>query len=78
MAEGAMRNANADYALATTGIAGPDGGSEEKPIGTVFVALASAKGTQVLRRRFQTDRQSFKHLATQTALQMLRERLLAG
>lgn len=78
MAAGALRNANASYGLATTGIAGPDGGSAEKPVGTVFIGLASAAGyTEVLRRRFQTDRQSFKHLVTQTAFQMLREHLLS-
>jgi nicotinamide-nucleotide amidase len=78
MANGALRKLGADYALATTGIAGPDGGSDEKPVGTVFIALASAeRGQEVRRRRFQTDRQSFKHLVSQTAFQMLREHLLA-
>ncbi len=79
MAMGAVRTAKANFALATTGIAGPDGGSDEKPVGTVFIAWASAAGeTKVLRRRFQTDRQSFKHLASQTALELLREQLLAA
>ncbi|MDQ6862136.1 MAG: nicotinamide-nucleotide amidohydrolase family protein, partial [Verrucomicrobiota bacterium] len=78
MAEGAIRKTGADYALATTGIAGPDGGSEEKPLGTVYIALASADGeTSVQRRRFLTDRQSFKQLVTETALELLRERLVA-
>lgn len=78
MAEGAVRKSGADYALATTGIAGPEGGSEEKPVGTVYIALASAGGeTVVQRRRFLTDRQSFKQLVTETALELLRERLRA-
>ncbi len=78
MAEGARREAKADYALATTGIAGPGGGSAEKPLGTVYIALASADAeTTVQRSRFQTDRKSFKQLATETALELLRERLLA-
>ena len=78
MAVEAVQKTKASYALATTGIAGPDGGSVEKPVGTVFIALASSAGhSEVLRRRFQTDRQSFKHLATQTAIEMLREHLLA-
>ena len=78
MAEGALARTNADYALATTGIAGPGGGSDEKPVGTVFIAVASAEGeTQVHRRRFLTDRESFKQLATETALELLREKLVA-
>jgi competence/damage-inducible protein CinA-like protein len=78
MAAGALRETNATYALATTGIAGPDGGSEAKPVGTVFIALASSfNETQVQLHRFQTDRESFKHLVTQRALQMLREHLMS-
>jgi nicotinamide-nucleotide amidase len=78
MAEGALARTNADYALATTGIAGPGGGTEEKPVGTVFIAVAGADGvTQVHRRNFMTDRISFKQLATETALELLRERLVA-
>ncbi|HEX8280463.1 MAG TPA: competence/damage-inducible protein A [Chthoniobacterales bacterium] len=78
MAEGALARTNADYALSTTGIAGPGGGSDEKPLGTVYIALASADGeTSVHRRRFMTDRASFKQLTTETALELLRERLVA-
>lgn len=77
MAAGALRRASATYALATTGIAGPDGGSADKPVGTVYIALASVDGDkEVQRRRFQTDRESFKHLATNVALEMLRQRLV--
>jgi nicotinamide-nucleotide amidase len=78
MAEGALRRAEVTHALATTGIAGPGVGSSEKPVGTVFIALASAgMKTEVKKRRFQTDRKSFKRLVTQTALELLRQRLLA-
>lgn len=78
MADGALRKTNSTYALASTGIAGPDGGSEAKPVGTVYLALASASGqSKVLRRRFQAEREAFKHLATQAALQLLREEILA-
>lgn len=78
MAEGARAKANATYAVSTTGIAGPEGGTEAKPVGTVFVALASINHeTQVERFRFITDRETFKHLASQRALEMLRQRLLA-
>jgi nicotinamide-nucleotide amidase len=77
MAEGALRVAQASHALATTGIAGSAGGSAAKPVGTVFIALASSGAeTQVQQRRFQTDRESFKRLVSQTALEMLRQRLL--
>lgn len=79
MAEGARRRANATFALATTGVAGPGGGTEEKPVGTVFVALATADGagTQVRNFRFPDDRPTFKELTTQVALEMLRRTLLA-
>jgi nicotinamide-nucleotide amidase len=78
MAEGARRQANATFALATTGIAGPGGGTEEKPVGTVFVALAAeGAATQVRGLRFPDDRPTFKELTTQAALEMLRRSLLA-
>jgi nicotinamide-nucleotide amidase len=78
MAEGARHQANATFALATTGIAGPGGATEEKPVGTVFVALAAdGDATQVGNFRFPDDRPTFKELTTQAALEMLRRRLLA-
>jgi len=77
MAEGARARANADFALATTGIAGPGGGSEEKPVGTVFIALAARdQSASVKKGFFPDDRPTFKELTTQTALEMLRRRLL--
>jgi nicotinamide-nucleotide amidase len=73
MAEGARVASGASYALATTGIAGPGGGSPEKPVGTVFVALASqAAPTRVAKLFFPTDRERFKELASQMALDLLR------
>ncbi len=73
MAEGAMRAAGTDLALATTGIAGPGGGSPEKPVGTVFIALALRGGeTRVEKHSYPTDRAMFKELAAQAALDMLR------
>ena len=76
MAENARRVAGTDYALSTTGIAGPGGGTEEKPVGTVFIAL-SRKNMQTLveKYRFPTDRENFKWLVTQTALDLLRKQL---
>jgi nicotinamide-nucleotide amidase len=79
LAEGAQKAARTDWALATTGIAGPSGGSAEKPVGTVFVALASRGAkTVVERHQFPTDRQTFKWLAAQAALDLLRRALPAG
>ncbi len=76
MAEGALKNAGANFALATTGIAGPDGGTAEKPVGTVFVALAvRGISTLVQHHRFPTDRETFKNLVSQTALDLLLRQL---
>jgi nicotinamide-nucleotide amidase len=74
MAEGARARAGATYALSTTGIAGPDGGTPEKPVGTVFVGLASADGpSQVEKLFFPTDRVTFKQMVTEAALDLLRK-----
>ncbi len=76
MAEGARQKAASSFALATTGIAGPSGGTDEKPVGTVFIALASSdQPTQLQKRFFPDDRPTFKELTTQAALEMLRQRL---
>jgi len=76
MAEGARERAGADFALATTGIAGPGGGTPEKPVGTVWLALAERdQPTVAWRAFFPTDRATFKDLATQAALDALRKRL---
>ena len=78
LAQSALRSADSDYALSTTGIAGPSGGSAEKPTGTVYIALARKDSpTFVEKHRFNTERQTFKHLVVQTALNMLRKALLA-
>jgi nicotinamide-nucleotide amidase len=76
MAEGARRRAGADYGLATTGVAGPGGGTQEKPVGTLFVALADAQGTASRRYQLTGDRERNKQLATQIALEWLRRRML--
>lgn len=76
MAEGALKASGADHAVAVTGIAGPGGGSAEKPSGTVYIALAS-KGyeTQVRLRSYPGDRNRFKVLTSQTALDFVRRRV---
>ncbi len=77
MAEGARTRAVSTYGLATTGIAGPTGGSDEKPVGTVYIALASGDSETVVGKfLFPTDRETFKQLAAQAALDLLRRRLL--
>jgi nicotinamide-nucleotide amidase len=76
MADGARKAAGSDYALATTGIAGPTGGSAEKPVGTVFIALASNNHpTRVEKHFFPTDRERFKELVSQSVLDLLRRNL---
>ncbi len=77
MATGALARANADFALTTTGIAGPSGGSKEKPVGTVYIGLAErGRETEGHHFRFQTDRETFKDMTTQAALNLLRLALL--
>jgi nicotinamide-nucleotide amidase len=77
MAEGARDRAKSTYALATTGIAGPSGGSVDKPVGTVFVALALAGAETIARRLFfPTDRETFKQMVAQAAFDLLRKKLV--
>ncbi len=73
MAEGARRVTGADYAVATTGIAGPTGGSEEKPIGTVWFAVATPQGTTTAHHLCGTDRGQVIDRATAFAIRMLRD-----
>ena len=76
MAEGALRLSGADYALSVTGIAGPTGGTEEKPVGTVWIGLAAKNGdTWALKRFYPGARDRFKLLTSQAALELLRRRL---
>ena len=75
MAEGCRRAANTDFALATTGYAGPDGGEPDKPVGTVFVALACADGTIVKRLNLNGNRDRIRHSAMLNALDLLRRKL---
>ena len=78
LAEHARACARSDYALATTGVAGPSGGSPEKPVGTVYIALAASGKTIAQKLFFPTDRETFKQIATQAALELLRRRLIVG
>jgi nicotinamide-nucleotide amidase len=77
MAEHARARARSTYALATTGIAGPSGGSPDKPVGTVFVALASTDEKTITKKFFfPNDRETFKELAAQAAFDLLRTKLI--
>ncbi len=81
MAEGALVSAAAgmaDHALAITGVAGPEGGTDEKPVGTVFIARASRAGDRVDIRRFRFggDRETVRHRSALSALAMLRFHLI--
>ena len=73
MAEGALRVAGADVAVAVTGIAGPTGGSDEKPVGTVYLAVAVRGGeVRVKRQLHRRAREEFKLSVSQAALDMVR------
>lgn len=77
LAAGLLEKTGSDHAIATTGIAGPGGGTPEKPVGTVYIALSSRSAPAVVKRHlFPTDRENFKRQVTQTALEMLRQRLM--
>jgi len=76
MARGILEKSKADIGLAVTGIAGPGGGTSEKPVGTVWIALASSKGTEARPYLFGGRRQQIKTLTAYTALDWVRRVLL--
>jgi len=76
MARGARAAGDCDLALSVTGIAGPDGGSAEKPVGTVFIALADRSSCRVQKYLFPGDRSRVRSLTCVTALKLLRDYLL--
>jgi nicotinamide-nucleotide amidase len=76
MAEGIRKRCLSSYGVGITGVAGPGGGTEQKPVGLVYIALAGEEGTQVVERNFPGDRKRIRQFATQQALEMIRRALL--
>lgn len=76
LAEGIRKRCLSSYGIGITGVAGPTGGTEQKPVGLVYVALAGDEGTQVVERNFPGDRKRIRWFATQQALEMVRRALL--
>jgi PncC family amidohydrolase len=71
MARGIRKNAKVDIGLSTTGIAGPTGGSKDKPVGLVYIGLATSKTVTVKKFQFTEDRLTNKEYATDAALSLL-------
>jgi len=78
MAKGALAAMKTDYAIAVSGIMGPDGGSAEKPVGTVWVAIGSNQKVEAHKLSFRFDRMRNIQLTTANALNLLRKFILAG
>jgi nicotinamide-nucleotide amidase len=76
MALAARRKLNTSLGVGITGVAGPDGGSEQAPVGTVFIALADDAGMQVVKRNLGGDRHRVRSMSALIALEMLRRRIL--
>ncbi len=77
MAQGARQRFHTDWAIAISGVAGPDGGTPDKPVGTVWICVDGPGGPTAERMNYGGQRTTIKWRATQTALVMLRERLMA-
>jgi nicotinamide-nucleotide amidase len=76
LAEGIRTRCATTYGLGVTGIAGPNGGSEEKPVGLVYIAVADGKSTEVVEKKFSGDRHRIRHYSAQQALDLVRRRLM--
>ena len=76
LAEGIRRRTHSTFGLSVTGIAGPTGGTEEKPVGLVFHALADGVNTEVVERKFIGDRERIRRWSTRQALDLVRRRLM--
>ncbi len=76
MADGMRAYAGTDHAISVTGIAGPDGGTDEKPVGTVFIGYSGAKGTKSVRLNLPGDRYLIRWRTSQAALDYLRRQIM--
>jgi len=76
LAEGIRRRTGATYGVSITGIAGPSGGTEEKPVGLLYVAIADEKETEVVEKNLVGDRDRIRHWASQQALDLVRRKLM--
>ena len=78
MAQSLRERLGADCGLSVTGYAGPDGGDEQNPVGTVFVGIADAKGVDVRRLFFAGERERIRTLTSVWSLDLLRRRLISA
>ncbi|MCA1763021.1 MAG: CinA family protein [Flavobacteriales bacterium] len=78
MAEGARKKFKTDYAIATSGIAGPDGGTKEKPIGLVWMAIAGPEKTVARMENPSRNRERNITISSLTALNWLRNKIISG
>ena len=78
MASGALRHSQADFAVAVTGVAGPGGGSTEKPVGTVWIAVASGERLEARLHHFDGDRRAVRDATRDAALATLLEWIESG
>ena len=76
LAEGIRLRCNSTIGVGITGIAGPSGGTEEKPIGLVYIAVADEHHTEITEKRFGGDRERIRQWSTQQALDLVRRRLM--
>jgi len=76
LAEGIRKRCLSSFGVGITGVAGPTGGTEQKPVGLVYIAVAGEEGTQVVERNFPGDRARIRQFSTMQALEMIRRALL--